>query len=151
MGEMVSAVASALDAEDFSAVVYYLVNIGDLLDTGRYQVVGKLGFGRSSTVWLARDWYIKADNILHAIVDNSILEASINKEISTPSPQRFVDGVPVYLSRRFYLPKDFGHNIFSDFGSTVRGDIKQTHDAQPDVYRAPEIMMEAQWGYAIYI
>lgn len=33
---------------------YYPVNIGDVLDS-RYQVVGKLGSGRFSTVWLARD------------------------------------------------------------------------------------------------
>jgi hypothetical protein len=33
---------------------YYPVRIGELLQT-RYQVVGKLGFGVTSTVWLARD------------------------------------------------------------------------------------------------
>ena len=33
---------------------YYPICIGDVLDA-RYQVVGKLGFGVSSTVWLARD------------------------------------------------------------------------------------------------
>jgi hypothetical protein len=33
---------------------YYPVVLGSVLDS-RYQVVGKLGFGVSSTVWLARD------------------------------------------------------------------------------------------------
>lgn len=33
---------------------YYPVRIGDVF-RDRYQVVGKLGFGTSSTVWLARD------------------------------------------------------------------------------------------------
>ena len=33
---------------------YYPVRIGEVL-RDRYQVVGKLGFGASSTVWLARD------------------------------------------------------------------------------------------------
>ena len=33
---------------------FYPVLIGDVLDS-RYQVAGKLGFGVSSTVWLARD------------------------------------------------------------------------------------------------
>ena len=37
---------------------YYPVRIGQVLHS-RYQVVGKLGFGASSTVWLARDlWYV---------------------------------------------------------------------------------------------
>lgn len=33
---------------------YYPTHIGETIQ-GRYQVVGKLGFGASSTVWLARD------------------------------------------------------------------------------------------------
>ncbi|KAF5339151.1 hypothetical protein D9611_011209 [Ephemerocybe angulata] len=39
---------------EFSTVGYYPVRIGELL-ASRYQVVGKLGFGAMSTVWLARD------------------------------------------------------------------------------------------------
>ena len=33
---------------------YYPVRIGEVFDS-KYQVVGKLGFGSTSTVWLARD------------------------------------------------------------------------------------------------
>ena len=33
---------------------YYPANIGDLI-CSRYQIIGKLGFGVTSTVWLARD------------------------------------------------------------------------------------------------
>ncbi|KAG5985926.1 hypothetical protein E4U52_000778 [Claviceps spartinae] len=33
---------------------YYPVRIGEVFHD-RYQAVGKLGFGRTSTVWLARD------------------------------------------------------------------------------------------------
>ena len=39
---------------DYLAERYYPVRIGELLEL-RYQVVGKLGFGITSTVWLARD------------------------------------------------------------------------------------------------
>ena len=39
---------------DYLAERYYPVRIGELLGS-RYQVVGKLGFGTTSTVWLARD------------------------------------------------------------------------------------------------
>lgn len=42
------------NTKTFSNGDFYPVAIGDLLDS-RYQVVGKLGFGISSTVWLARD------------------------------------------------------------------------------------------------
>jgi serine/threonine-protein kinase SRPK3 len=39
---------------DYVASRYYPVRIGEILKD-RYQIVGKLGFGTSSTVWLARD------------------------------------------------------------------------------------------------
>jgi serine/threonine-protein kinase SRPK3 len=40
--------------EEFHKGVYCPVNIGDVF-ASKYQVVGKLGFGVTSTVWLARD------------------------------------------------------------------------------------------------
>lgn len=40
--------------ENFKAGQYYPVNIGDIFSS-KYQTVGKLGFGATSTVWLARD------------------------------------------------------------------------------------------------
>jgi hypothetical protein len=39
---------------DYLAERYYPVRIGELLES-RYQIVGKLGYGVTSTVWLARD------------------------------------------------------------------------------------------------
>lgn len=39
---------------DYIASRYYPTQIGEII-RDRYQVVGKLGFGASSTVWLARD------------------------------------------------------------------------------------------------
>ena len=39
---------------DYSRDALYPVRLGEVF-TDRYQVVGKLGFGMSSTVWLARD------------------------------------------------------------------------------------------------
>jgi hypothetical protein len=40
--------------EGFKTGRYYPVNIGDIF-ASKYQVIGKLGFGATSTVWLARD------------------------------------------------------------------------------------------------
>jgi serine/threonine-protein kinase SRPK3 len=34
---------------------YRLVHLHDKLKDGRYEIVGKLGFGAFATVWLARD------------------------------------------------------------------------------------------------
>ena len=41
-------------SDSFKRGCYFLANIGDVL-VSWYQVVGKLGYGISSTVWLARD------------------------------------------------------------------------------------------------
>ena len=65
---------------------------------------------------------IKGDNILQEIEDHSILEGFTQSEIEHPSPRKFVDGVPVYASRRFKRPRTFGKAVLSDFGSAVPGD-----------------------------
>ncbi|KAJ5723211.1 hypothetical protein N7488_001246 [Penicillium malachiteum] len=49
-----SAVLEEERFEQFKLGRDYPANIGEVL-TSRYQVVGKLGFGTTSTVWLARD------------------------------------------------------------------------------------------------
>jgi hypothetical protein len=100
-------------------------------------------------LWIAdwRDTDIKADNISHAIIDEKILKSFAEEELQTASPRKYVDGAPVYMSRRFGLPEDFGRIILSDFGAAVRGDVKRNHDAQPNVYRSPEVMLMAPWSY----
>lgn len=85
---------------------------------------------------------IKADNILIEIEDQGILEAFVDAEMTSPSPRQVVDGKPIYATRQFGLPKEYGHVVLGDFGSAVRGDKPQIHDAQPDVYRCPEVMLK---------
>jgi serine/threonine protein kinase len=90
---------------------------------------------------------IKADNILIEIEDQGILKAFVDAEMSSPSPRKVVDGKPIYETRQFGLPKEYGRVVLGDFGSAVRGDKPQIHDAQPDVYRCPEVMLKTEWGY----
>ncbi|OBT64272.1 hypothetical protein VE03_06818 [Pseudogymnoascus sp. 23342-1-I1] len=166
--------------EDFKTGRYYPVNVGEIFSS-RYQVVGKLGFAVTSTVWLARDLKfteellkaglmqvflsldylhtecqlvhtdIKGDNILQEIEDTSILDAFAKAEMDDPSPRKFINDAPVYASRRLELPRKFGNAVLSDFGSAVRGDEKRNHDAQPNVYRSPEVMLKTQWSYPVDI
>ncbi|KAF7877423.1 hypothetical protein EAF04_001100 [Stromatinia cepivora] len=94
---------------------------------------------------------IKADNILSQIEDKSILDAFTNAEMQNPSPRKSVDGVTVYTSRQLEIPKFFGDSVLSDFGSAVRGDEKRNHNAGPQIYRAPEVMIKAAWSYPVDI
>lgn len=94
---------------------------------------------------------IKADNILQELVDTSVMDAFVQAEIDHPSPRKIVDGATIYASRRFERPKKFGDVVLGDFGSAVEGDRKRNHDAQPDVYRSPEVMLETEWSYPVDI
>ncbi|TGO33322.1 hypothetical protein BHYA_0252g00030 [Botrytis hyacinthi] len=94
---------------------------------------------------------IKADNILSEIEDKSILDAFTEAEMNSPSPRKVIDGVTVYASRRFDVPRIFGDSVLSDVGSVVRGDLKRNHGAGPQIYRALEVMIEAPWSYPIDI
>ncbi|KAF7888991.1 hypothetical protein EAF00_009291 [Botryotinia globosa] len=96
-------------------------------------------------------YHIKADNILSEIVDESILEAFTEAEMNSPSPRKVINGVTVYASQRFDVPRVFGDSVLSDFGSAVRGDLKRNHGAGPRIYRAPEVMIKAPWSYPIDI
>lgn len=87
---------------------------------------------------------IKGDNILQEIEDKSILENFAKAEMDSASPRKFVNDAPVYASRRFELPRAFGRAVLNDFGSAVRGDEKRNHDAQPNVYRSPEVMLRTE-------
>ncbi|KAI9930788.1 hypothetical protein MW887_011546 [Aspergillus wentii] len=71
--------------------------------------------------------------------------------MENPSPRKFIDGMPLYASRMFDLPNAFGRAVLSDFGSAVRGDERRNHDAQPNVYRAPEMMLKTEWSYPVDI
>ncbi|KAM0418628.1 hypothetical protein ACHAPT_012431 [Fusarium lateritium] len=85
------------------------------------------------------------------LVDHSVLEAFTKAELETPSARKFVNGATVYASRRFDLPDDFGDVVLGDFGAAVRGDEKRNHDAQPNVYRSPEVMLMTEWSYPVDI
>lgn len=71
--------------------------------------------------------------------------------MEAPSPRKYASDAPVYMSRQFGLPEDFGRIVLSDFGEAVKGDVERRHNAQPEVYRSPEVMLQAPWSYPIDI
>ncbi|KAJ0159583.1 Serine/threonine-protein kinase SRPK [Colletotrichum tanaceti] len=94
---------------------------------------------------------IKADNIMFATEDDSVFSAFEEQELLNPSPRKLVDRRAVYLSRELQMPKEWGAPVLCDFGSAVVGDTEHTEDVQPDIYRAPEVILEAPWSYQIDI
>ena len=80
-----------------------------------------------------------------------MLKAFTKAELKDPSARKFVDGTTIYASRRFDIPDVLGGVVLGDFGAAVRGDERRNHDAQPDVYRSPEVMLMTEWSYPVDI
>ncbi|KGO42280.1 hypothetical protein PEX2_079290 [Penicillium expansum] len=121
----------------------------DLLKSGLRQIFLALDYIHNTCQLVHTD--IKSDNILQELEEVSILDKLTDAEIAHPSARKSVNNMPIYASRRFKLPQKFGRAILSDFGSAVRGDEKRNHDAQPAVYRSPEVMLRTGWSYPIDI
>ncbi|CAK45958.1 putative protein kinase [Aspergillus niger CBS 101883] len=95
---------------------------------------------------------IKADNIsMFGIEDDSVFHDFTENELKNPCPRKELDGRNIYVSREIGMARELGAPILCDFGSAVPGDIEHSEDIQPDIYRAPEVILEAPWGYKVDI
>ncbi|KAJ4219087.1 hypothetical protein NW759_008242 [Fusarium solani] len=88
---------------------------------------------------------------MFSVEDDSIFSDFEEQELVDPSPRKLVDGRIIYLSRKLRMPKTWGAPVLCDFGSAVTGDIEHTEDVQPDIYRAPEVILEAPRSYEVDI
>lgn len=98
---------------------------------------------------------IKADNIMLGINDDSVFTDFEEKELQRPVPRKEIitdtDKRTIYVSRDLRIPKDFSAPVLCDFGSAVPGDQYRSDLVQPNIYRAPEVILEAPWTYSIDI
>lgn len=95
---------------------------------------------------------IKEANILLG-ADHSVLQAFEEGELKEPCPRKEVEGRVVYVSRELGTPKHFGAPVLCDLGSAVQLDDQAEHreDIQPNVYRAPEVILDIPWTYSVDI
>ncbi|GAW18733.1 hypothetical protein ANO14919_082150 [Xylariales sp. No.14919] len=66
---------------DYRASRYYPVRIGEVI-RDRYQVVGKLGFGATSTVWLARDLSGRRHVALKLFIHSASMGGQLDNELN---------------------------------------------------------------------
>lgn len=83
------------------------------------------------------------------IEDDSVFNDFEKDELENPSPRKEIDGRTIYASRELRTPKEWGAPVLCDFGSAVLGDIEHSEDIQPNIYRAPEVILEAPWTYSV--
>jgi serine/threonine protein kinase len=94
---------------------------------------------------------IKADNIMFGIADDSVFSDFEGRELETPSPRKELDGRIIYVSRELKMPREWGAPVLCDFGSAMSGGIEHFEDIQPNIYRAPEVILESPWTYSVDI
>ncbi|PKY06388.1 kinase-like protein [Aspergillus campestris IBT 28561] len=201
---------------------FYPAHIGEILNR-RYQIVGKLGYGSSATVWLCRDIWgdcfitlkiyaaltsptreievykhlstiqsdhagqsclrpltdifhtrnpdghkmhtclvhpplgisldqchdLQPNNMLLGTKDNSILSNFEQAEFDAPIPRKTLEDRTIYITRP--LPISLGTPVLCDLGEARVGIDQQRGDIMPDVYRAPEVILDMTWDYKVDI
>jgi serine/threonine-protein kinase SRPK3 len=95
---------------------------------------------------------IKEGNILFG-ADDSVLRNFEQEELSQPSPKKELDERTIYLTRNLGTPRKVGAPVLCDLGSSVwlDGGTEHREDIQPNVYRAPEIILDIPWTYSVDI
>lgn len=99
--------------------------------------------------WLLPD--LKAANFLHTIEDDTLLPNFEAEELETPSPYKIVEDNYVYESRELGIPRISGDLVLIDFGESRIGAQKYTQQLQPEVYRAPEVLLQMDWDHKVGI
>ncbi|KAL1991431.1 hypothetical protein VTN49DRAFT_5423 [Thermomyces lanuginosus] len=90
---------------------------------------------------------IQAKNILISVKDDSIFRELDQSETSNPSPRKVTETHTIYRSQPFRRKigwHGYGVPLLSDFGEARLGD---EHEGliQPDIYRAPEVILGSRW------
>ena len=94
---------------------------------------------------------IKATNILTEYGDEAALTSFEKAEMANPSPYKADGDRRIYLTRQMPTPKQPGYPILSDFGEARLGTVENDAKVQPELYRAPEVVLEMGWSYSIDI
>lgn len=90
---------------------------------------------------------IKGDNISLALHDKTVIKHYIDKQLDEPCPRKITPQGTFYASQSIDIPKTSGQIVLGDLGEAVNGDEPRHHNAQPDFFRAPEVMLKADWSY----
>ena len=90
---------------------------------------------------------LQPHNILLGIKDKTIFSQFEKAELEDPSPRKFAGDHIIYQSRP--LRPSFGLPVLCDFGEARLGNEEHDDDIMPDVYRAPEVILNMKWGYKV--
>ncbi|KAL1859973.1 hypothetical protein Plec18170_001921 [Paecilomyces lecythidis] len=88
---------------------------------------------------------------MFGIANDSVFSDFMENELHTPCPRKELDERTIYVSQELRVPREWGAPVLCDFGSAMPGGIEHLEDIQPNVYRAPEVILEVPWTYKVDI
>jgi serine/threonine-protein kinase SRPK3 len=94
---------------------------------------------------------LKLSNIMLRVEDQSIFADYEKAEDRSPSDRKRINGErTIYASRAFRRPRAnaYGIPILCDFGEARIGALQPYTETQPQIYKAPEILMQFEWGHS---
>ena len=93
---------------------------------------------------------LKPNNVIVRLENESILKKATRDELENPLPQKIYDDRTIYLSRNnFGQPASVtGIVAITDFDHSVQSDDFNYGCIQAEVYRAPEVILDAGWTYS---
>ena len=97
---------------------------------------------------------LKLSNIMLGVEDESVFMDYEEAENSSPSRYRSVGPARrIYASRAFRKPHNhaYGDPVLCDFGEARIGTDHAHVDIQPEIYKAPEVLMECGWTHSVDI
>ncbi|KAK1507576.1 protein kinase domain-containing protein [Colletotrichum tamarilloi] len=92
---------------------------------------------------------IHPGNLLLGANDDALFQKLEENELSSPVSRKQLEGRTIYLSR-LMKPKA-GPLLLADFGEARLGSGPHAGDIMPIMYRAPETLLQIQWGYPVDI
>ncbi|KAJ5361948.1 kinase-like protein [Penicillium brevicompactum] len=93
---------------------------------------------------------IKADNIMFGIKDDSVFTDFEANELTKPVPRKQVETEDrtICMSQELKVPKQVSSPILCDLGSAIHGNQYHSVFIQPQIYRAPEVILGAPWTFS---
>ncbi|KAF7198303.1 Serine/threonine-protein kinase SRPK [Pseudocercospora fuligena] len=89
------------------------------------------------------------DNLICRAKDPDVFYQMEESEHTEPTPRKTSDNYTVYLSRM--VPFSIDSIVLTDFGEAEGVRQKLTRDIMSDAFRAPEVILGHEWGYAVDI
>ena len=94
---------------------------------------------------------LKLSNIMLGIEDESVFIDYEQAEHSNPSQSKHISQTRrIYASRPFRSPHDYAYGppVLCDFGEARIGIDHAHEEIQPEIYKAPEVLMETGWTHS---